>query len=122
MARLKTILVIEADPPLLHTLSEILKHQGFLVTSESEKKDIFHILKNINFDLIMAELSLSEAKDFELLKEIHSLYPEIPVIILSGEQTPFGVQAVKELGICCYLTKPIDPSEIIQRVQEALSI
>lgn len=122
MTGLKTIFVIDADPPLLQTLSEILRHQGFLVTSETEKMEIFHILENIRFDLIMAELSLSEDRDFKLLKEVHTSYPEIPVIILSGDQFQLDEEMAKELGICCYLTKPIDPADILHSVLETLGI
>ncbi|MGE5221214.1 MAG: hypothetical protein ACM3PY_02180, partial [Omnitrophica WOR_2 bacterium] len=71
---------------------------------------------------IMAELSLSEDRDFKLLKEVHTSYPEIPVIILSGDQFQLDEEMAKELGICCYLTKPIDPADILHSVLETLGI
>ena len=79
------------------------------------------LLGKQNFDVILSDLGLPDSKGIESFETFHSLYPDIPVIVLTGldnENTALG--AVKS-GAQDYLVKGrIDTRQLIRSIQYAV--
>ncbi|MFT4637057.1 MAG: ActR/RegA family two-component response regulator [Verrucomicrobiales bacterium] len=73
-------------------------------------------------DLALLDLYLPGGTGLDLLTEIRSRFPETKVIILTGEQgVSVGVDAIKR-GATDYMTKPVNPSELISHARAAISL
>jgi two-component system response regulator GlrR len=71
--------------------------------------------------LVISELRLSSMDGFELLKEIKSRWPDIPMIILTAYGTiPDAVKAT-QAGAFGFLVKPIEKEELLGQVQRAVA-
>ena len=79
------------------------------------------LLGKQNFDVILSDLGLPDSEGIETFETFHSLYPDIPVIVLTGldnENTALG--AVKS-GAQDYLVKgQIDTRQLIRSIQYAV--
>jgi DNA-binding response OmpR family regulator len=117
----KSILVVDDEHSLRHTLSLILKQCGYLVTNASTGKEAMHALEAGPFDLVFLDIKLPDVSGITLLPEIRKLYEDMPVLILTGHATIDTAMESVRYGARDYLVKPIDPGYLLIRVKEILS-
>jgi len=120
MLKKRRILMVDDDPSVLKSLSEILKENYQLVFAENAK-ECFGIIKNQNVDLVILDLKLPDQSGLDVLKEIKFLTPEIPVMMLTAvQETRTAVEAMK-LGAIDYFLKPFNVEELKMLVERALT-
>jgi two-component system response regulator GlrR len=114
------ILVVDDDDNLLEVIKMRLESADYdVVTSLKEDEAISTIQKKV-FDLAIVDLQLSERDGISLMQEIHSIRPDMPVIILTAYGSiESAVDAMKK-GAYSYLTKPFDPRELLFQIEKAL--
>jgi DNA-binding response OmpR family regulator len=121
MALNNTILIIDDEPNLRHSLGLILQRKGYIITTAANAAEGLHLLKAGAYDLIFLDIKLPDQSGIQLLPQIKDLYPDMPVLILTGHATlDTAIEAVRS-GARDYLLKPIDPEDIISRVNKVLS-
>jgi DNA-binding response OmpR family regulator len=117
----KSILVVDDEPNLRHTLGLILQHAGYLVTTASNAQEARHSLEAGPFNLVFLDIKLPDVSGMSLLPEIRKLYAEMPVLILTGHATVDTAMESVRHGARDYLVKPVDPVYLLGRVKEILS-
>lgn len=116
----ETILIIDDEVNLRVTLAAILQRAGYTVTAVGHPTQALQSLTAGPFDLVFLDLQLPDMDGLTLLGELRRLYPEMPVLILTAHATlKSSIEAVR-LGARDYLLKPLDPPQILSRVQEML--
>jgi CheY-like chemotaxis protein len=117
---LKTILVVDDTPENLDILVEILK-SNYTVKPVTKGSIALKIALTkpdlILLDILMPEMSGYEV--FEKLKE-NPLTNSIPVIFISANSSQEEKEKAINLGIKDYLTKPIDPDELINSINKLI--
>ena len=75
-------------------------------------------------DLVLCDVVMPEKDGFEFLEEMkrQEKYADIPVIMLTGQESVDKKILGLNLGASDYLTKPFDPGELIARVKVQLKI
>lgn len=116
----KSLLLIEDDITFSLMLKTWLQKKGFNVKSASNaaraKKDI----EENHFDLILSDLRLPDEDGISILEWIQANNYRIPVIIMTGyADIQSAVQAMK-CGANDYISKPIQPDELLKKIEEAL--
>lgn len=94
--------------------------KGFQVSSASSIARAQKHIEAETVDLILSDLRLPDRDGIDLLKWLgeHSLH--IPLIIMTGyADIQSAVQAMK-LGACDYIAKPVNPDELLKKMDEAL--
>ncbi|EMR03518.1 sigma-54-dependent transcriptional regulator [Cesiribacter andamanensis] len=114
------ILVVDDDPMFRLMLRTFLNKNKFAVTEASTGKEGIKQIREGAFDILLTDLRLPDHDGIELLGESRRLHPTTPVILM----TSFGdvktaVRAIK-LGAYEYVTKPVNPDEILMTIQAAL--
>lgn len=100
----------EADSRIALTL--LLKKDGFHAIACQSGEEALRMLQNADFDLVLTDMNMPGMDGIALLKTIKSLYPQIPVILLTGYATiETAVVATKE-GAEDYITKPCTGEEL----------
>jgi DNA-binding response OmpR family regulator len=117
----KSILVVDDEPSLRHTLSLILQQNGYVVTCASDGKEAMHALVAGPFDLVLLDIKLPDISGMTLLPEIRKLYAEMPVLILTGHATVDTAMESVRHGARDYLVKPVETYSLMNRVKEILS-
>ncbi|PIQ20951.1 MAG: response regulator [Cytophagales bacterium CG18_big_fil_WC_8_21_14_2_50_42_9] len=114
------ILIIEDDLMISYTLEFRLKKDGYEVTTARDGREAIEKLQSGKFNLVTTDLMLPFVTGLEVLSYVKLAMPELPIIVLSGDNAEGTVSEALKLGADDYLEKPFNPSELSQRVKRLL--
>ncbi len=118
----KSILIVEDDLTFSTMLKTWLTKQGFAVNSVSSCGKARKALQTDKYDLILSDLRLPDQSGIQLLTWLRDLPDLTPVIIMTGyADIQSAVQAIKH-GAMDYIPKPIQPDELLKKINEATCI
>ena len=119
MANLR-VLVIDDDQEALASLGLYLSAVAeFEVTECNNGPDALHILETTHQDYtaIVMDFVLTPAMTGEqVLEQIHTRYPRLPVVVFTGRDPTGGLQAL-EKGAYYYMRRPVDRVEMVNLVR-----
>jgi two-component system response regulator GlrR len=114
------ILVVDDDENLLELAKTNLIAAGYKVATTRKAEDAIGAAMDDVFDLSIVDLRLSDYDGMSLMEQLHSLNPEMPVIILTGYGSiESAVNAIKK-GAYTYITKPFDSPDLLLQISRAL--
>lgn len=117
---MKSILIVEDDITYGMMLKTWLTKKGFQVTSASSIAGAQKLLEEEPVNLILSDLRLPDKDGIDLLKWLGTVNLELPLIMMTSyANIQSAVQAMK-LGACDYIPKPINPEELLKKIDEAL--
>jgi len=114
------ILVVDDDSNLLEIIRLRLESAKYKVTTALTGELAIEAIKKEVFDLAVIDLQLSNMNGISLMKDIHLIHPDIPVIILTAYGTIESAVEAMQKGAYTYLTKPFDPRELLFQIKNAL--
>ena len=115
-----TICIVDDEPGILKTLSELLEDEGYQVTSAKSGTDALDVIRQDPPDLVFLDIWMPDLDGLEVLKRVRQQFPNMMVIVMSGHGSiETAVQATK-LGAYDYLEKPLDSEKITILVRNAL--
>lgn len=118
---MRSILIVEDDITYGMMLKTWLGKKGFQVTSVSSIARAQKHIETEPIDLILSDLRLPDKDGIDLLKWLGERSLPIPLIIMTGyADIQSAVQAMK-LGACDYIAKPVNPDELLKKMDEALN-
>jgi PAS domain S-box-containing protein len=117
------ILVVEDSPTQARQLAFVLEEAGFAVATAPDAERGFRLLDRDAFEVVLTDLVLPGASGFELCRRIkdHPGHRRTPVIVLTSQADPVNVLRGLEAGADGFMTKDLDPAEVIGRIQRVLS-
>jgi len=100
----------------------VAEEKDMLVSGEAgNTNEMFELLKNGNFTIIILDISMPGRGGLEALKFLKKNYPEIPVLILSMfSEEQYGLRALKA-GAAGYLKKVSAPTELVLAIRKIVS-
>ena len=113
------VLVVEDHELERRAISQILKAEGFNVFgAESADKALGYIEENI--DVVISDLNMGDVSGIDLLTLWKKRASETQFILVTGQASvTSAVEAIKK-GAYDYLTKPINPDELVLLIRRAL--
>jgi DNA-binding NtrC family response regulator len=123
---LPKILIIDDDFAVRASLSLLLKQNDFDTIAANGPEEAMSTLRDNKFDLIVLDMNFtmetSGEEGLKLLKEIKSLLPTIPVILITAwGSIELAVQGMK-LGALDFITKPWNNEHFLQSVRTTLHL
>jgi DNA-binding response OmpR family regulator len=115
------ILVVDDEANLRRTVARILQRAGFEVTTAESGKEGLALLAGDTFDLVFMDIRMPDMNGLETLKSIHATYPQLPVILFTGQPDLNSAVSALRQGALDYLQKPLKPEMIIERAKTALA-
>lgn len=113
------IYLVEDDENLNLVLSSYLEKEGFLIKSFLNGTDAMENINNTP-DLWILDIMLPDIDGYQLIKQIKTITPGVPVIFISARDQDIDRVLGLELGSEDYLSKPFLPRELIIRVKNVL--
>ena len=117
-----TILVIDDDEALSDVLSKRLRSQGFdTVTADSGRRGLA-VAKAECPSLVVLDLRLPDMDGFEICEVLADSTDtcDIPVIILSGMESPDIIRRARLAGCFYFVHKPYDPNALLVLIRQAI--
>ena len=116
----QSILVVDDDESFRRLIKYTLKQQYHLLMAESAENAL-DILAGRKPDMILLDVILPGMNGLDLLRQIKTSWPDIPVLMLSAtEQISTVVESIKA-GAFDYLTKPIREEELFVKIDQAFA-
>jgi two-component system nitrogen regulation response regulator GlnG len=115
------ILVADDDAAIRTVLNQALSRAGYEVRSTGNAATLWRWVSQGEGDLIITDVLMPDENAFDLLPRIKKIRPELPVIIMSAQNTFMTAVRASEKGAYEYLPKPFDLKELIGIVGRALS-
>lgn len=114
------ILVADDDAVIRKGLQRILSAEGYEVETVSNGRAALDRLEQERFRLLVTDLKMPGMSGLEVLEEIRTCQPELPVVLITGYAAiDNAVEAMKN-GATDYLAKPFSNEEIISKVKNAI--
>jgi two-component system, OmpR family, response regulator len=114
------LLVVEDEPTILELLSGSLRFAGFDVLTAATGAEALRAAARARPDLILLDVMMPDGDGFEVLHQIRSGGPHVPVIFLTARGTLRDRVAGLTLGGDDYITKPFSLDEVLARIRAVL--
>lgn len=116
------LLIVEDDEGIRLTLKDILTERGFFIATATDGIQAFDMVKKSPPDLLLLDLGLPKMSGESLCKEVHALYPDLPIIILTAKYNTQDVVNSFTNGAIDYISKPFDIDQLIARLKVRLKV
>jgi phosphoserine phosphatase RsbU/P len=121
--RRRRVLIVDNDFEVRRLLRIFLTRGGFDVIEASSVREALDVFDQKRPDVVVTELFIPEADGFELIRRLHRMTPEVPVVVLSygGQlQDDAAMNASRLFGAAEALWKPASRAAILDAVRRAL--
>ena len=116
----RQILLVEDEPGLVLTLTDLLLSEGYQVESASDGLEGFNLAGEGRFDLIILDAMLPGKNGFDICRDLRKLNVNTPIIMLTARGQVIDKVLGLNLGADDYLTKPFEPLELLARIEAML--
>ncbi|MEI4831973.1 response regulator transcription factor [Bacillus sp. FJAT-53711] len=113
------LLVVEDHPPLLESITQILRNEFEVDTAKNGEEGLFLALQNI-YDAILLDVMLPEMDGFEVIQRIRSEKIQTPVLFLTAKDSLEDRVKGLDFGGDDYLVKPFQAPELQARIRALL--
>ena len=121
MATKPTIIVIDDDAAMRHSLQWLISSSGYDVHSyESAKSYLDDAMWDGRPDCVISDIHMSEMTGVELHGILKKRYPNVPVIFISG-QHDLSVDQARSLGSAGFFSKPLDTDAFLTSIHKAVA-
>ena len=114
------ILLVEDEPGLVLTLSDLLSAEGYEVESATDGPAGLLRATKEEFDLIVLDVMLPGKSGLEVCRELRQQGKDVAVLMLTAKTQLFDRVVGLKLGADDYLTKPFEPPELLARIEALL--
>jgi DNA-binding NtrC family response regulator len=115
-----SLLLVDDDLPLLHSMTDWLRDQGFQVTPVDSLEQAAGRLRAAAFGMILCDIRLGHEDGLDLLQIAQQHAPQTPVVMMSGYADAAMVDHALNQGAFDFLTKPLMDQELMLVIRRAI--
>ncbi|MET0313178.1 MAG: response regulator, partial [Hansschlegelia sp.] len=116
-----SILVADDDAAIRTVLNQALSRAGYEVRSTGNAATLWRWVSQGDGDLVITDVVMPDENAFDMLPRIKKARPELPVVVMSAQNTFMTAIRASEKGAYEYLPKPFDLKELNAIVGRALT-
>ncbi len=116
----KTILLADDDSAIRTVLTQALNRAGYSVRSTATATALWRWVSEGQGDVVVTDVVLPDENAFDVIPRIKKLRPNLPIIVMSAQNTIMTAITAAERGAYDYLPKPFDLNALVQTVGKAL--
>src|SRR5580700_1926721 len=121
MNMVATILVCDDDSAIRTVLNQALGRAGYDVRTTGTAAGLWRWISAGEGNLVITDVVLPDESGFDLIPRIKRMRPELPILVMSAQNTLLTAITAAERGAFEYLPKPFDLKELTGVVQRALA-
>ena len=115
-----SILIVDDEKNILKVVSLTLRDSGYRVDTAPSAEVALEKFNQNRYDLLLTDLKLPGMTGIDLLDRIRYINPDLPVIMITAFGSIENAVAAMKKGAFNYLTKPINPDELLAVIKAAL--
>ncbi|MFO7924267.1 MAG: CheR family methyltransferase [Bacteroidales bacterium] len=116
----KKVIIAEDDPYSLEMLKFMLKATGIEMFAAEDGEEVMDLFNNEKVDIVLLDIRMPKKDGYELIREIRSKDPDIPVIAQTAFAMPEQIKASREMGFDEHLVKPVSKESLYAVLEKYL--
>lgn len=117
------VLVIDDEVDIITSVTMALRSSGVTnVASCGDARDVMALISEQKFSVVLLDLTMPHISGGELLSDIQTEHPEVPVIIVTGNNELDNAVRFMASGSFDYMVKPVEKSRLVSGVMRAIEI
>jgi len=116
-----TILIADDDTAIRTVLNQALARAGYAPRATGNAATLWRWVSQGEGDVVITDVVMPDENAFDLIPRIKKLRPDLPIIVMSAQNTLMTALTATEKGAFEYLPKPFDLNELVAVVGRALA-
>ena len=117
---MQTVLVVDDEKVIRDGCTRLLNLEGYRVLAAVNGREALDLLATEAMDLVLCDLVMPVMGAFEVLEEVKTDYPELPLIVITGHGTVANAVEAMKKGAYDFITKPFRADHLVLIVKRAL--
>jgi FixJ family two-component response regulator len=117
----RRVAVVDDDPGVLRALRRLLSAANFEVEAYSSGSEFLLAARDTELDCVVLDLHMRHTSGFDVQARLTQRGGTVPVVIITGDDTPEARARSLSLGAKSYLCKPIDEVALLAAINSASS-
>jgi two-component system nitrogen regulation response regulator GlnG len=114
------VLIADDDAAIRTVVNQALARAGFSARATSNAATLWNWISQGEGDVVITDVIMPDENAFDLIPRIKKIRPELPIIVMSAQNTFMTAITAAERGAYEYLPKPFDLKELVGVVSRAL--
>ncbi len=117
-----TILVADDSATMRMIVQATLTGAGWKVLTAGNGQEALEMARSHPVDLVVSDWNMPVMGGLELIQGLRQEdeYVDVPVLVLTTEDDVDSKMAARDLGVCGWLSKPVDPEVLVELASELL--
>ncbi len=120
MAERPLVAVVDDDPSIRSATSDLLKAAGFTPAAFEDAESFLGSPTRAGVVCLVADMRMPGMSGLELYAALVAAGQAIPTVIITAHPEELTRSRARAAGICCYLSKPFAPDELLECVDKAV--
>ena len=116
-----TVLIADDDTAIRTVLNQALARAGYAPRATGNAATLWRWVSQGEGDVVITDVVMPDENAFDLIPRMKKLRPDLPIIVMSAQNTLMTALTAAEKGAFEYLPKPFDLNELVAVVARALS-
>jgi two-component system nitrogen regulation response regulator GlnG len=117
----QVVLLADDDAAIRMVLNQALTRAGYEVRPTGNMSTMWNWVSRGEGDVLITDVAMPDGNAFEVMPKIKKLRPDLPMIVMSAQNTFMTAIRASEVGAYEYLPKPFDIAEVLSVVTRALA-
>ena len=115
-----TILIAEDEAAVRESLAEVLRDEGYQVTTAADGTSALAVLDTQDFDLVLTDLRMPGADGLAILRHVREVSPQTLVLLMTAHATVETAVEALQRGVQDYLLKPLIFEDVLHKIDHLL--
>jgi len=116
-----TVLLADDDAAIRMVLNQALTRAGYEVRPTGNLSTMWNWVSRGEGDILITDVAMPDGNAFDIMPKIKKLRPDLPMVVMSAQNTFMTAIRANEVGAYEYLPKPFDLTEVLSVVARALA-
>ncbi len=112
-----TVLVVDDDPSVRHTLKDILAYVGYRVRTSGSGVAALAEEEIENVDCVLADIRMHDMSGIQFCRVLKERCPSLPVILMTAYNSGDVLRDGMDAGAAATMTKPLDIEELLEKIR-----
>lgn len=115
------VIIVDDATSVRSMLRTLLGDEGYQVLGDyASGSNLVETVGNLRPDIVCLDYNLPDSNGLDLLRAIHSAYPAIGVVMITGNTDPGLDSAVAEAGAAGFIRKPFSADRVLKELQQVV--
>lgn len=119
----RRILIVDDHPMMREGLAQLIDNEPDLVAASQAESagQALQIIGGSVPDLLLVDISLPDKSGLELIKDVHTLHPDLPILVVSMHDESIYAERVLRAGGRGYIMKQEGGKKLMEAIRQVLS-